>query len=109
MKEFMESLTEQAASFLSPVSELNKLVLNNLGELVDIQSQAVSNYAELGIGQAKAALEIRDSDSLSAFTQQQSEVAETVQAQFKGDTEKMSSLASSTVNDIKRIFSKDAE
>ena len=29
MKEFMESLTEQAASFLSPVSELNKLVLNN--------------------------------------------------------------------------------
>lgn len=105
MKEFIDSLTEQSKHLIAPAQEANKLVLNNLGTLIEIQSQAVSNYAEMGIAQAKAALEIRNSDSLSAFVEQQSEVSEAVQAQFKSDAEKLSELASQTTAGLTDIFS----
>ena len=61
----------------------------------------------MGIAQAKSALEIRNSDSLNAFVEQQSEFSEAVQAQFKGDAEKLTDLASQTAEGLKQVFSKE--
>ncbi|KZY59841.1 hypothetical protein A3740_23690 [Oleiphilus sp. HI0068] len=107
MNEFIDSLSEQAKRFVEPAKEVNRLLLNNVGELVDIQAQAFANYAEMGIAQAKSALEIRNSDSLNAFVEQQSEFSETVQAQFKGDAEKLTDLANQTAEGLKQVFSKE--
>jgi len=107
MNEFIDTLTAQAKDFIEPAKEANKLVLNNVSSLIEIQSQAFANYAEMGIAQAKAALEVKNSDSLSAFAEQQSEVSEAVQAQFKSDIEKVSELASQTTEGLKEIFSSE--
>lgn len=101
MNDFFNNINEKLTSYTTPVSKINKAMLDNIGDLIELQSQSFSAYADLGINQAKAALEIRDTESLSAFFQQQNEVAETIQTQFKGDMSKLGDIGNKTVADIK--------
>lgn len=104
MNELFGNLNEKTQQLFSPISKVNELILSNLKEIVEIQSQALSNYAEIGINQTKAAMEIRDTDSFTAFVNQQKEIAETAQAQFKGDLEKMTELANKFSKEVSGAF-----
>jgi len=107
MNQFFDGLTDKTQNLFTPVSKINKLVLDNVSQLIDIQSKSLSAYTELGLDQAKAAMEIRDTESFTAFINQQSEMAENVHAQFKGDIEKISELASKAKNEITGAFSEE--
>jgi phasin family protein len=107
MTQIFENLNDKAQNILEPIGKVNKAVVSNLNALFDIHSKSISAYTELGLDQAKAAMEIRNTESLTAFVKQQSEMAENVQAQFKGDIEKMSELASKTSKDISGAFTKE--
>jgi len=109
MNNIFENLSEKTQDFYAPLNKLNELVLNNITQLIDIQSKSLSAYADMGIEQAKSSLEIKDMDALSEFLKQQSTVAEDAQKQFKGDIEKLSELASSFKTGLTDIFSTSDE
>jgi len=109
MNPFFEGLNEKAQSLFKPANKVGKLVVENVNELIEIQSKSLGAYTELGMGQAKAAMEIRDTESLSAFLKQQTEIAESVQTQFKGDIEKMSELATKATKEVSDAFSTNSE
>lgn len=104
MSDILENLSEKTQNLYAPLSKFNEVLMENLTQLIDLQSKSIIAYTDMGIEQAKATLEIKDMDALSAFIKQQSTVAEKIQQQFKGDIEKLTELAGSFKTEVEDVL-----
>jgi phasin family protein len=109
MSDILENLSEKTQNLYAPLSKFNEVLLDNLTQLIDLQSKSIIAYTDMGIEQAKSTLEIKDMDALSGFIKQQSTVAEKIQKQFKGDIEKLTELAGNFKTDVEDVLNPSAK
>ena len=69
--DFFKSFTDQTEKSLEPYVKFNKLVTKNVEVMTELQLNAIRTYSEMGLTQMKAASEIKDVTSLTAFNSQQ--------------------------------------
>ena len=76
----------------APARSFASLMLDHVEQLTSLQFEAAKAYADAGVQQARAALEIKDPSDLRAYTENQQKVAKDLGERMKGDAEKVVSL-----------------
>lgn len=99
----LNAFTEQTKSFYAPLSKLNSLFVDNVEKVTELQLNAIKAYAEMGIGQLKKAAEIKDAESIRAFTTAQVEAASTLNKKVMDDAKAFSELAVNFKNQVEAI------
>ncbi|MDN3517592.1 phasin family protein [Aquisalimonas lutea] len=91
-----EAVTQMQKQFDStiagPARTYASLVLDHFEQLASLQFDAVKAYAETGVQQARAALDVKDASDVRAYVENQQKIAKDLGERFKGDAEKVVSL-----------------
>lgn len=99
----LNAFTEQAKSFYTPINKFNSLFVENVEKITELQLNAIKSYAEMGIGQLKKAAEIKDADTVRAFTTAQVEAASALNKKVMDDAKAFSELAIEFKNQVEAI------
>lgn len=97
-----EQIEKLGAGF-GPARDAAKLGVDHLEKLVALQLDAAQSYAELAVKEARAALDVNDTESLQAYLKRQQELGNTIGTRVKGDAEKVVSLNKAFVDQIQKI------
>ncbi|AXN32953.1 phasin family protein [Vibrio coralliilyticus] len=101
--DFFKSFTDQTEKSLEPYVKFNKLVTKNVEVMTELQLNAIRTYSEMGLTQMKAASEIKDVTSLTAFNSQQLSVLTKLSQQMMDDSNKLQSLAKEFKDDVDQL------
>ncbi|MFY2506922.1 phasin family protein [Vibrio pectenicida] len=101
--DFFKSFTDQTEKSLEPYIKFNKLVTKNVEVLTELQLNAIRTYSEMGLTQMKAASEIKDVTSLTAFNGQQLSVLSKLSHQMMDDSNKLQSIAKEFKDDVDQL------
>ena len=101
--DFFKTFTDQTEKTLEPYVKFNKLMAKNVEVLTELQLNAMRTYSEMGLTQMKAASEIKDVTSLTAFSGQQLNVLSKLSQQMMDDGNKLQSIAKEFKDDIEQI------
>ena len=92
------------------------LVLDHFGQLTSLQLESAKTYAETGLQQARAALEVKSASDLQSYLESQQKVAKEMSERIRSDVEKVVSLnqtfaqeAQKATKDSAKEVSKSAE
>lgn len=88
----MQQVNQQFEKTFAPVRNYTNLALDHAEKLAELQYNAAKAYVNLGLEQARAALEIKDQNDVQAFVSKQQKLAQTVADRVKGDLEKVVEL-----------------
>ncbi|UUM32643.1 phasin family protein [Vibrio japonicus] len=105
--DFFKTFSDQTEKTMAPYVKFNKLVTKNLEVITELQLNAVRTYSELGLAQMKAASEIKDVTSLTAFNGQQLNVLSKLSQQMVDDSNKLQSIAKEFKDDIEQLTSEN--
>lgn len=103
-----EALKEQAARFVAPVRELNEVAVDKTEKLVKLQMTALESYSRLAFDHWRAALGVRDADSLKDFLGKHRAYLETVTEKAAKDTGAVVELGNEYVAEVQKIFKDNA-
>ncbi len=103
--DFFKTFSNQTEKTLEPYLKFNKLVAKNVEALTELQLNAVRTYSEVGINQIKAASEIKDVTTLTAFNSQQLSVLTKLSQQMTDDSNKLQSIAQEFKEDVEKLTS----
>ncbi|MDR9480500.1 MAG: phasin family protein [Spiribacter sp.] len=96
--------TEQAEKmFMAPTRDYAKLAMDYAEKMIDAQMTAARTYSEIGLSQARAALEIKDTNALQAYAEEQQKIAKDLTERVKGDAEKVVEMNQEFVNEARKI------
>ncbi len=102
--ETFNKYNEQAETlFMGPTREYAKLAMSYAEKMIEAQMSAAKTYSEIGLNQARAALDIKDSSALQAYAQEQQEVAKDLTERVKGDAEKVVAMNQDFVNEARKL------
>ncbi|KJY87253.1 MULTISPECIES: phasin family protein [Vibrio] len=101
--DFFKSFTDQTEKSLEPYLKFNKLVTKNVEVMTELQLNAIRTYSEMGLTQMKAASEIKDVTSLTAFNSQQLSVLTKLSQQMMDDSNKLQSIAKEFKDDVDQL------
>lgn len=101
--DIFKSFTDQTEKTFAPYLALNKLVTKNVEVLTELQLNAMRTYSEMGLTQMKAASEVKDVTSLTAFNSQQLGVLTKLSQQMTDDSNKLQSVAKEFKDDIEKL------
>lgn len=90
--EMISKVIEPNQAFLAPLVNTNKLVVNHLEKVLDLQMNALQFYMDIGVDRLKAAAEVDDWGSLQDFLSGQFEVAVTMTQKMMDDTKILAEL-----------------
>lgn len=105
--DFFKTFSDQTEKTMEPYVKFNKLVSKNVEVLTELQLNAVRTYSEMGLAQMKAASEIKDVTSLTAFNSQQLTVLTKLSQQMMDDSNKLQSIAKEFKEDIEQLTSEN--
>ncbi|MDA0148408.1 phasin family protein [Vibrio sp. LaRot3] len=105
--DFFKSFTDQTEKSLEPYIKFNKLVTKNVEVLTELQLNAIRTYSEMGLTQMKAASEVKDVTSLTAFNGQQLSVLSKLSQQMMDDSNKLQSIAKEFKDDVEQLTSEN--
>jgi len=105
--DFFKTFTDQTEKSLAPYVKFNKLVAKNVEVLTALQMNAMKTYSELGLNQMKAASEIKDVTSLTAFNSQQMAVLSQFSQQMIDDSNKLQAIAKEFKEDVEQLTSEN--
>nr|WP_299245465.1 phasin family protein [uncultured Halomonas sp.] len=89
----VEQAQQQFASvFAGPGRSIAGKMLDYTQKLTNVQREAFDTYSEIGFRQMRSALEVRNSEDLRSYMEEQQEAAKKVGEQMKSDMEKVSSI-----------------
>ncbi|MRH77324.1 phasin family protein [Spiribacter sp. C176] len=95
---------EQAEKmFMGPTREYAKLAMAYAEKMIDAQMEAAKTYTEIGMGQARAVLDIKDTKGLQAYAEGQQKIAQDLSERVKGDAEKVVALNQDFVNEARKL------
>ena len=84
--------TEIENTVARPARNYASLVLDHFEQLANLQLEAAKAYADTGVQQARAALEVKDSSDVRAYMENQQKVAKEMSERIKDDMERLVSL-----------------
>jgi phasin family protein len=101
--DFFKTFSDQTEKSLEPYLKFNKLVTKNVEVLTELQLNAMRTYSEMGLAQMKAASEIKDVTSLTAFNSQQLSVLTKLSQQVMDDSNKLQAVAKEFKDDVEQM------
>jgi len=93
-QEIIDSYTAQAEKMFAPAQQFARLSLSNSEKLYALQMEIAQSYADLGVEQLKALIEVKDTESLQAFVTSQVDVARNVSEKMMADAQTVAELGS---------------
>ncbi len=105
--DFFKTFSDQTEKTMEPYLKFNKLVTKNVEVLTELQLNAIRTYSEMGHTQMKAASEIKDVTSLTAFNSQQLSVLTKLSQQMTDDSNKLQSIAKEFKEDVEQLTSEN--
>ncbi|MGC9402110.1 phasin family protein [Vibrio genomosp. F10] len=105
--DFFKTFTDQTEQSLQPYLKFNKLMTKNVEVLTELQLNAIRTYSEMGMTQMKAATEVRDVTSLTAFNGQQLAVLTKLSQQLTEDSSKLQAIAKEFKDDVEQMTSEN--
>ncbi|GGX87776.1 hypothetical protein GCM10007160_13940 [Litchfieldella qijiaojingensis] len=89
----LDQTTEQFESlFFAPARTYATLTLDYTEKLMAAQFEAAKAYSDVGLSQARAALDIKDAEGLRSYVEGQQKVAQDISERLKDDAEKVAAL-----------------
>ena len=102
--EMFDKYTEQAEKlFMAPSRNYAKLAMDYAEKLIDAQMEAARSYSEIGLQQARAALEIKDTNALQHYAEKQQAVAKDLGERVKSDAEKVVGMNQQFVDETRKL------
>ncbi|MEX0430363.1 phasin family protein [Spiribacter insolitus] len=102
--EMFTKYSEQAEKlFMAPTRDYAKLAMDYAEKLIDAQMEAARTYNELGLQQARAMLDIKDTAALQQYAEKQQAVAKDLGERVKGDAEKVVAMNQDFVNETRKL------
>ncbi|WP_053070698.1 phasin family protein [Halomonas sp. PR-M31] len=93
VNENVEQAQQQFASvFAGPARSIAGKMLDYTQKLTNVQRESFSAYSEIGFRQMRSALEIRNSEDLRNYMEEQQDAARKVAEQMKSDMEEINSI-----------------
>lgn len=89
----LNAFAEQAKTMYAPMSKFNSLFVDNMEKMTEFQLNAIKSYADMGVEQLKQASEIKDAESMQAFTTAQAEAASSLNKKIMDDAKALSDMA----------------
>ncbi|WOO29633.1 phasin family protein [Vibrio parahaemolyticus] len=105
--DFFKTFSDQTEKNPEPYLKFNKLVTKNVEVLTELQLNAIRTYSEVGLNQMKAASEIKDVTSLTAFNSQQLSVLTKLSQQMMDDSNKLQAIAKEFKEDVEKMTSEN--
>jgi len=99
----------QYEAVIAPVVEFNRLVLKNAEAAINLQLDSMRTYAELGIKNINAGLEVRNPDEFKAYAAAQKEVAEEIAARASADIKTLGELGAKFFNDARDLAEQNSK
>ncbi|MFD2179289.1 phasin family protein [Veronia pacifica] len=91
--EMFKTVSEQTEKSMAPFVKFNKLVTKNVETLTELQLNAIRTYSEMGLAQMKAASDVKDVTSFTAFAGQQMNALTHLSQQLIDDSNKLQNVA----------------
>jgi len=102
--EMFTKYTEQAEKlFMAPTRDYAKLAMDYAEKMIEAQMEAARTYGEIGLQQARAALDIKDTTALQQYAEKQQAVAQDLGERVKGDAEKVVAMNQDFVNETRKL------
>ncbi|MEX0730959.1 MAG: phasin family protein [Aquisalimonadaceae bacterium] len=79
--------------FVDPARSYAGLALDHFEQLANAQYEATQAYAEAGLKQARAVLDIRQASDVQAYVENQQKLAKDLSERLKGDAEKFVAIS----------------
>lgn len=99
----------QFASLTAPVKKFNAVALDSLEKLTQLQLEAAKSYADLGLGQLRAALNVSDAQSLQAYLNNQQQVAKVVGEKIAKDATVFGDLTKQFATEVQKLAQEQAQ
>lgn len=92
--------------FVEPARAYGSLTLEYYEKLMATQVEAARAYADLGLAQARAWIDVRDADGLKKVLDGQQQVARDLGERFRADAEKVNALGQDFVQKSQALAEK---
>ena len=99
----------QTEKYFEPVREINALALENVEKLLDIQLKSINDTARLGVDRLKAAVDIKDIDSLKKYFTDQTETVKSLGERFVKDTQTALEIGASYTDKVQQIVTESVK
>lgn len=97
----MQSQIENTVT--GPARTYASLVLDHFEQLTSLQLETAKAYAETGLQQARAALEVKNSSDLQSYLANQQKVTTELSERIKSDVEKVTSLNQAFAKNAQKV------
>lgn len=105
--QLFDTLTEQSQSFFEPLVAANKLMMDKLQKMVDMQVKAAPGYAELQMKQLQKVSTIKDADSFKQFWDGQVAASDELREKVLADSKAFSDLGVSFLTELSALAEKN--
>jgi phasin family protein len=92
-----------------PVAELNRLAFVNAEKLMNLQFGALKRYADLGLAQVKAGLELKSPEDARDYVAKNAEMAQTVVEAVRADGEAAMEIGNSYLGEVQKLVQANLE
>lgn len=103
-----EAFIAQADQIIAPVREMNEVAADKTEKLVKIQVSALQGYAKLAIAHWRAALEVKDADTMKDFVSKHREYVEAVAEKAAKDASAVIELGNDYVAEVQKVLNANA-
>ena len=101
--ETLSALTGPAQGVLEPIQKLSRQAVITVEQLAARQLDSLKTYADLGVGNIKAAAEVRDIESLQAFMSKQTDVVRSVADRFVADAKAVAEMGVDFISQTAKV------
>jgi phasin family protein len=99
-----DKMNDQAEKvFMGPTRDYAKLAMDYAEKMIDAQMEAAKTYTDIGMQQARAALEVKDTEALKTYAEEQQKVAKEMTERAKNDAEKVAAMNQDFVNEARKL------
>ncbi len=103
----MQSQIEKTVA--GPARTYASLMLDHFEKLATLQFEAARTYADTGVQQARAALEVKNPSDIQAYFDNQQKVARELGERIKGDFDKVASLNQAFAQNAQKVAQESAQ
>ena len=103
----MQSQIEKTVT--GPARTYAGLVLDHFEQLSSLQFESARSYAETGMEQARAALEVKSPSDLQGYVENQQKAAKELGERIQGDVKKVTSLNQTFLQNAKEVSQNSAQ
>ncbi len=110
MNKAAEKTTQQFESVVvSPMRSYTLAALDYYQQMVGAQMDAARAYSDMTIAQARTWLDVKDADSFKKAMESQQKAATNLMERVKGDSEKVTSISQSFMQDSQKMVEENAK